>query len=112
MSLLELLRDRMFRHQSDILQHIESQDLSLAAAFSPVFLTLFIYHIPLPVGTRILELFMIEGEAALIRLLMKMLDIKRFKIMHLYEQALLDYLKTDIVLECIDEVSLDKLLDH
>jgi hypothetical protein len=86
--------------------------LSLAAAFSPVFLTLFIYHIPLPVSTRILELFMIEGETSLIRLLMKMLELKRYKILNLYEQALLDYLKSDIVLECIDEMSLDKLLDH
>ena len=84
----------------------------MAAAFSPVFLTLFIYHIPLPVGTRILELFMIEGESALIRLLMKMLDLKRTKLLHLLEQQLLDYLRSDIVLECIDEVSLDKLLDH
>lgn len=84
----------------------------MAAAFSPVFLTLFIYHIPLPVGTRILELFMIEGESALIRLLMKMLDLKRTKVLHLLEQQLLDYLRSDIVLECIDEVSLDKLLDH
>jgi len=55
---------------------------------------------------------MIEGESALIRLLMKMLDLKRTKLLHLLEQQLLDYLRSDIVLECIDEVSLDKLLDH
>ena len=55
---------------------------------------------------------MIEGETSLIRLLMKMLELKRYKILNIYEQALLDYLKSDIVLECIDEMSLDKLLDH
>ena len=112
MSLLDLLRDRMLRHMPEILYHIESQDLSLAAAFSPVFLTLFIYHIPLPVGIRILELFIVEGESALIRVLLKMLDLKRDKILILYEHALLNYLRSEIVLECIDDISLDNLLDH
>ena len=89
MSLLDLLRDRMLKEEPEILGHIEEQDLCLAAAFSPIFITLYIYHIPLPVATRIFEIFIVEGEVALMRILLKMLEHKREKILTLFEHELL-----------------------
>lgn len=76
-----------------------------------MFLTIYIYHIPLPVATRFFELFIVEGEVALLRILLKMLDFKRTKILSLTEHDLLNYLRKDIVMECVDEMSLDILLD-
>jgi hypothetical protein len=55
---------------------------------------------------------MVEGEVALIRILMKMVCAKKAKILTLQEYDLLHYLKRDIVMECIDELSIDRLLDH
>jgi hypothetical protein len=111
MNLLDLLRSRMEIQEPELLYHIEEEDFTLAAAFSPIFLTLYIYHIPIPVATRIFEMFMVEGETALLRILFKMLEHKRSKILSLHEHRLMNYLRSDIVMECIDELSLDKLID-
>jgi hypothetical protein len=56
-------------------------------------------------------MFMVEGETALLRILFKMLEHKRSKILSLHEHRLMNYLRSDIVMECIDELSLDKLID-
>ncbi len=112
MSLLALLRDRLKTHLPDLLAHLDNKDISLIAAFSPIFLTLYIYHIPLPIATRFFEAFLFEGETVLIRILFKLLNHKRKRILSLSrDQDLLKYLKTDIVIECIEELSLDQLLD-
>lgn len=81
------------------------------AAFSPIFLTLYIYHIPLPLATRIFELFLVEGELALIRISVKMLEYKRDKVLSLRDHELLEYIRRDMILDCVDEMSLDVLLD-
>jgi hypothetical protein len=108
MSLLSLLRERLNTHLPDLLCHLDNRDISLVAAFSPIFLTLYIYHIPVPIATRFFEAFLFEGETVLLRILFKLLNHKRKKILTLSrDQDLLKYLKTDIVMECIDELSID-----
>jgi hypothetical protein len=92
----------------DLLAHLDSKDISLVAAFSPIFLTLYIYQIPLPIATRFFEAFLFEGEIVLLRILFKLLNHKRKKILSLSrDQDLLKYLKTEIIIECIEELSLD-----
>jgi Rab-GTPase-TBC domain len=115
MSLLALLRERLNTHLPDVLAHLDQRDLSLVAAFSPIFLTLYIYHLPLPVSTRFFESFLFEGETVLLRILFKMLHHKRSKILSMTRddggQELLRYLRADIVMECIDELNMEQLLD-
>ena len=112
MSLLLLLRDRLKSQLPDLLAHFEANDLSLEAAFSPIFLTLYIYHIPLPIATRFFEAFLFEGETILLRILFTLLQHKRLKILTLTrDYELLKYLKLDIIIECLEELSLDRILD-
>jgi hypothetical protein len=42
-SLLDIVRDRLDKHEPELLHHMENQLVSLEGAFSPMFLTLFIY---------------------------------------------------------------------
>lgn len=79
----------------------------MEVAFSPIFITLFIYQIPLAISTRIFEFFLIEGEVVLVRVLFKMLDHKRKKILRLKEYELLNYIRTTMVVECIEELSIE-----
>lgn len=111
LSLLNLLRERLNLYHPDLLAHLESEDLSMLAVFSPLFLTLYIYHIPLPISTRIFELFLLEGEVYLFRLLFRLLETYRLKIQSLREHELLDYLRCGMILECIQEKSIEWLLD-
>ena len=39
-------------------------------------MTLFIYSTPIEISTRLFEIFIIDGEKALVRLLLKMIELK------------------------------------
>jgi hypothetical protein len=57
----------------------------MEASFSPLFITLYIYRIPLKIATRIFEAFIIDGETVLMKILFKILEYKREKIMSMSE---------------------------
>jgi hypothetical protein len=43
MNLLALINDRLSKDDPQLLAHFKNEDISLGAAFSPVFITLFVY---------------------------------------------------------------------
>ena len=88
MSLLQVVRQKLQKEDPQLLDHLESEDLSMAAAFSPVFITLFIYCTPLDIATRIFEYFLLDGERSLLKFLFRMLYYKREKILSLSEGQL------------------------
>ncbi len=45
-NLLELVTTRLEREDPELLEHLEACDLSMVAAFSPLFITLYIYKVP------------------------------------------------------------------
>jgi Rab-GTPase-TBC domain len=90
----------------NLLQHLLSQDISLAAAFSPVFITLFVYQVPLPIASKIVECFILDGEIALVKILLRMLYVKRETIMRLQECELLSYLRSGMTSECCTEMEI------
>jgi Rab-GTPase-TBC domain len=93
----------------DIHKHFEEQDIQLLACFSQYFISLFLYDIPSNVGTRILDIFLLEGEKVLFNLLYKMISLKRSKILLLNSQDLLYYLRKKLVKECFEEYNLSTL---
>ena len=103
MNLLSLIHDRLEKDDLQLLNHLKNEDLSLAAAFSPVFITLFVYQVPLEIATRIFECFILDGEIAIVKILLRMLYIKREKILCLQECDLLNYIRTGMVIECVLE---------
>eukprot|EP00347_Sterkiella_histriomuscorum_P015634 403356284 len=111
-NLLNLVRERLLKEDPELLRFLEREDLSMVAAFSPIFISLFISQVPLEIATRIFEYFMYEGEVALIRILFSMLKHKRQKIFSFREGELLRYMRTDIVVECIQELSVEQFFDY
>lgn len=110
-SLLNLVQERLQKEDPVLLNHLLRYDLEMAAAFSPLFITLYIYRIPIKDATRIFEAFILDGELALIKILFKMLEHKRDKLLSLKDD-LLDFLRTHMIVECIEELSIDQLLNY
>lgn len=106
MNLLQLINERLTKDDPKLLQHLLSQDISLAAAFSPVFITLFVYQVPLPIASKIVECFILDGEIALVKILLRMLYVKRETIMKLQECELLSYLRSGMTSECCTEMEI------
>lgn len=61
---------------------------------------------------RIFEYFILDGENSLLRILYRLIDLKGNKICGLSEMALMSYLRTDLINECIEEVGITGLLDY
>lgn len=112
MNLLDLINDRLSKDDPALIVHLKEQDLSLGAAFSPVFITLFIYQVPIPIATRIFECFILDGEIALIRVLLRMLYCKRDRILELKECELLNYLRSGMIVECVSEMQIEELISY
>lgn len=61
---------------------------------------------------RIFESFLLDGEDTLLRVLFQMLRLKADKICQLTEMALIQYLRTDLINECICEYGIRALLEE
>lgn len=59
-----------------ILKHLTENFLEISGTFSPLFMTLFVYMTPFDVATKLFELFILDGELVLIRILLKMIELK------------------------------------
>jgi hypothetical protein len=79
----------------------------MVTAFSPIFISLGVYQVPLEIATRIFEYFMVEGETTFLKIIFNMLHYKRKKILSLKESSLMQYMRTDIIVECVEELTLE-----
>jgi hypothetical protein len=103
-NLLSLIDDKLQKDDPELLNHFKQEELSLGACFSPVFITLFIYQVPLDIAKRFFECFLLDGEIALVKILLRMLYIKREEILRLNECELLAYLRTGMIVECCQQM--------
>jgi len=109
-SLLALLNERMQMEFPRILSHLAENYLEVAGTFSPLFMTLFVYMTPFDVASRLFELFLLDGELVLIRVILKMIELKQRKILGMQETELQRYMLSGMVAECTRSYSLARLL--
>ena len=71
-----------------ILKHLQDNYLEISGTFSPLFMTLFVYMTPFDVATKLFELFILDGELVLIRVILKMIELKQKVILALIDTDL------------------------
>lgn len=74
--LLDRVEAKMKKDFTKVHQHLIDNDFTVGAAFSPLFITLYIYQIDHDYAMRIFESFILDGEQALLRVLYKMIEMK------------------------------------
>ena len=109
MEIIDILDDTLQKDYPHISKHLEEQDFTIGAAFSPLFITLYIYQIEHSYAMRIFEYFILDGDKALMNILYRILDLKGHKICELVEMELIQYLRTDIINECIEDCGVSSL---
>ena len=85
--------------------------MEIEGTFSPHFMTLYVYLTPIEIATRLFEIFLLDGEGALLRMILKMISIKQRQILAKEDMDLQQYLLSGMVIECIEQYSLTYLLD-
>lgn len=76
MELLDTVEDKLRNEFTPVYDHLIEHDFTIGAAFSPLFITLYIYQIDHDYAMRIFESFLLDGESALLRVLYRMLEMK------------------------------------
>ena len=109
-SLLQLLEKHLQQEFPLIKKHLKDNCLEISGTFSPLFMTLFVYMTPFDVATRLFELFLLDGELVLIKLLLKMIEVKQRKILALEDTELQRYMLSGMVIECTRQYDLGRLL--
>jgi hypothetical protein len=86
-------------------------NIGVAATFSSLFITLFVYDLPPTQAMCIFEVFMLDGEKLLVRFLTRMIKFKEKKILAIHDTVdLLKFIRTAMIAECLQEYPLSKLL--
>jgi hypothetical protein len=80
------------------------------AVFTHFFVTLFSYNIPVEYANRVLDLFWIFEEKVIIDCLLHILDLQKGKLMKMGMEKLINYIRNDIVIDCIVEYGLQRSL--
>jgi hypothetical protein len=73
-------------------------------------MTLYVCKTPLEIATRIFEVFLLEGDSALIKALLRVIELRKRKILRLEDGDLHKYMKEDIIVECIKKYSISALI--
>ena len=110
-SLTRLLEERLKQEFPRVLRHLNDNCLEVEGTFSPHFMTLYVYLTPIEIATRLFELFILDGEMALVRILLRMIELKQKKIMALEDVELQKYVLSGIIVECTEQYSIGALLD-
>lgn len=71
----------------------------MEAAFTSQLITLFIYDAPLPIATRIFEMFLVEGEQVILDFIAGLIEMQYAKIIMMEETELMEFFRRDILIE-------------
>ena len=83
-----ILEARMEEEQPEVLEHLRQNSMEIEGSFSPHFMTLFVYLTPIEIATRLFEVFILDGDMALISLLMRMIELKEGELLARHDTEL------------------------
>ena len=100
--LLASLEKRLRTQSADLMDGLENPEYFIGY-FVSYFMSFRVDHCPLEICSRIFDVFLLDGEVGLIKLLTNMIDKKKAKLMNKKGDLaeLLDYLKVDLFTECL-----------
>ena len=73
-------------------------------------MTLYVYKTPIEIATRLFEIFILDGETALIKILLRVIELRKRKILRLDDMDLHKYMKEEIIEECIKKYTISALI--
>jgi hypothetical protein len=109
-SMCKVLEQKIKYNFPDVLKHLKYNGLEIEGTFISFFMTLYVYRTPLEIATRIFEIFILDGETALIKALLRVIELRKRKILRLVDEELQKYMLEDIIVECIDRYSISSLI--
>lgn len=111
-SMCRTLEKRMKIQHPEVLRHLLNNEMITEGTFAAHFMTLFVYLTPIEIATRLFELFVIDGESALVEVLLRMIGLKKAKILSLTDGDLIKYMQRGMIIECTEEFPISALFNY
>ena len=93
------LEKRIKNELPKIYKHFIENELNMYGPFPHFFITTFLYSVPFNFGVRVFELFLIEGENAIMECIVNMLNIMKDRILEMQFDRLHEYIKSGMANE-------------
>ena len=106
-----MLEARMEEEVPEVLYHLQRNSMEVEGSFAPHFMTLFVYLTPIEIATRLIEVFILDGDYALVTVLFRMITLKKEELMSREDTELQRYVLSGMITECVEEYSIGYLLD-
>ena len=106
------LNDRLEQEFPELRRHMEENYLVIEGTFTPHFMTLFVYLTPIEIATRLFEVFLLDGDLALIRLILRIIQLKQGELMRRKDTELQKYVLSGMIIECVEEYPISYLLEE
>ena len=72
-----ILRDKLEVENPKVMHHLIENCLEIEMTFTPHFMTLFVYLTPIEIATRLFEIFILDGEMAIVNVILRMIELKK-----------------------------------
>eukprot|EP00354_Favella_ehrenbergii_P002165 CAMPEP_0170477520 /NCGR_PEP_ID=MMETSP0123-20130129/18770_1 /TAXON_ID=182087 /ORGANISM="Favella ehrenbergii, Strain Fehren 1" /LENGTH=181 /DNA_ID=CAMNT_0010749311 /DNA_START=933 /DNA_END=1475 /DNA_ORIENTATION=- len=99
--LTRFLEHRLEQEYPQVLAHMENNGLVVEGTFSPHFMTLFVYLTPVEIATRLFEVFILDGDLAIVRLLLRMIELKQSELLRRQDVELQRYVLSGMIEDCV-----------
>ena len=106
------LQERLEEDNPEVLDHLNANCLVVEGTFTPHFMTLFVYMTPIEIATRLFEVFILDGDLAIVRILLRMIDLKQAELLKRQDTELQRYVLKDMIVECVEQYSMAYLLEN
>lgn len=106
------LQERLEEDNPEVLDHLNANCLVVEGTFTPHFMTLFVYLTPIEIATRLFEVFILDGDLAIVRILLRMIDLKQAELLKRQDTELQRYVLKDMIVECVEQYSMAYLLEN
>lgn len=93
---------------------LEEVDVDLAPYFTNVIMTMFVTNLQdcyPKIACHIFDVFIIDGESVIFMLLLRFFGLKEEKLLDMWDNELMTYMRETMPMECLTEYTMPELLD-
>jgi len=95
------MTERLQQENPRLLEHLRSNSLSVESTFFNHFMTFSINKCPIENSTRLVEIFLLDGESGYLNMIVRMVDAQKDKIFALHDDELQAYMHSKLLTDAM-----------
>ena len=97
----EKMNQRLQQDHPRLIEHLNANSLNIESTFFSHFMAFSINKVPIEISTRLVEIFLLDGESGYINMTMRMVESQKKKIFELRDDALQSYMHSELLVDAV-----------